>query len=134
MKNILKYIGIWIILILFFIMFLILGCTFPSSSIKRNVFKSAEILLREGNFYTLLNHYEVDNFTDSIMINQAYSVNNKKIIYSALAGIRNYNPKTNKEIVKDNELLNENVKSFYNDQTKMLYKLSKDEKDVTIRN
>ena len=92
MKKILKYILTFLILFLMFNILLFAGSTFPSSIIKDNVKESSKTLSQEGNYYIISKYFgnENDNYTDSIMINEAYSIDNTNPIYSYLAVRKNY--------------------------------------------
>ena len=71
---------------------LLLGSLFPSSLIEKNVKESSEILLREGNYYQISKFFgtENDNYTDAIMINEAYSIDNSNPFYSYMSARKNY--------------------------------------------
>lgn len=92
MKKIFKYILTFLILFLMFNILLFAGSTFPSSIIKDNVKESSKTLSQEGNYYIISKYFgnENDNYTDSIMINEAYSIDNTNPIYSYLAVRKNY--------------------------------------------
>ena len=92
MKKIFKYILTFLILFLMFNILLFAGSTFPSSIIKDNVKESSKTLSHEGNYYIISKYFgnENDNYTDSIMINEAYSIDNTNPIYSYLAVRKNY--------------------------------------------
>ena len=107
MKNKLKkYIIAFIILILFFVTALTLVSTFPSAWIEKNVKESSETLIKEGNkkVYLSLSHFqylEFDNYTDALMINTAYSIDNKTPLYSIFVAKKNYIPGVTKNVIKD---------------------------------
>ena len=49
LKNIIKYIGIYLLFIIFFVISLVVVSSFNKEAISENVKKSAEVLLSEGN-------------------------------------------------------------------------------------
>ena len=99
-----KYISAYIILLIVFIISLISVCLMPSKSMKENVSESADLLYNEGNraffnlSYTLL---VLDNYTDALMINTAYSIDNTTPLYSALIARKNYIPGKTKKVYTD---------------------------------
>lgn len=100
-----KYILCFVILIILFNFLLLLACSFPSSWIEKNVLESSEILLEQGNYYTILpiKNVIINNYTDSIMINTAYSIDNKKPITSYMSARKNYKDGLTKEIIPDTQ-------------------------------
>ena len=88
----LKFILIYIGILLFFVLFMVLGCLFPSKLIDKNVRESSKILIDEGldHDYDTFFFARVDNYTDVLMINEAYSVDNTNPLYSALSVRKNY--------------------------------------------
>lgn len=103
MKKIFKYIIIFIILIISFNLLLFLSSLFPSSIIEENVKESAEILYEEGNLYDFGKDFYItnNNYTDALMINEAYSIDNKNPIYSYMAVRKNYKEGQTKEELED---------------------------------
>lgn len=92
MKKLLKYVTTFIILIICFNLLLLLGSLFPSSWIEENVKESSEILLLEGNLPYFTSYLSItnNNFTDSIMINESYSIDNTNPIFSYMAVRKNF--------------------------------------------
>lgn len=106
MKNILKYVGVFITIILIFVILLIGTSLFPSEYIKGNVKSSAEILVQEGNRKIVyvpqkLSSMQFDNYSDALMINTAYSIDNSTPLYSSFVARKNYIPDTNETIYED---------------------------------
>lgn len=106
MKNILKYVGVFITIILIFVILLIVTSLFPSEYIKENVKSSAEILVQEGNRKIVyvpqkLSSMQFDNYSDALMINTAYSIDNSTPLYSSFVARKNYIPDTNETIYED---------------------------------
>lgn len=92
MKKILKYIIIFIGLIVIFNVLLLLSSLFPSALIEKNVRESAKILKEQGNYY-LISIFSDDinnNYTDVLMINEAYSINSKNPIFSYMSVRKNF--------------------------------------------
>lgn len=92
MKKIVKYILAFLILFMTFNILLLVGSLFPSSLIGANVRESSKILRDEGNYYKILKYFETenDNYTDAIMINEAYSIDNTNPLYSYMAVRKNF--------------------------------------------
>lgn len=92
MKKLVKYILAFLILFITFNILLLIGSLFPSGLIEKNVRESSEILKNEGNYYQISKYFrtENDNYTDAIMINEAYSIDNTNPLYSYMAVRKNY--------------------------------------------
>lgn len=102
-KKIVKYIITFIILLIIFNLLLSLSSLFPSSLIEKNVKESSITLMKEGNLYQFfgwLNIYN-DNYTDSIMINTAYSIDYNDPVYSYMSGRKNFKNEITKTSLKD---------------------------------
>lgn len=105
-NKIKKYAVTFLILIIFFILSLTLVSIFPSSWIEDNVRKSSETLVKEGNkkiYFSLshLQYLEFDNYSDALMINTAYSIDNKTPLYSIFVARKNYIPGVTKTVIED---------------------------------
>ena len=106
MKQALKIIITYFVLILSFIVLLTVSCIFPSKYIKENVEQSSKSLSQEGNRLrtkiigrdTIM---EFDNYTDALMINTAYSIDNKTPLYSSFVARKNYIPEITEKIYED---------------------------------
>lgn len=98
-----KYIIAFIGLILTFNLLLFLSSLFPSNLLEKNVKESAKTLLIEGNKYQIIKTLDVynDNYTDSIMINTAYSIDNTNPIYSYMSGRKNFNNQITRNSLED---------------------------------
>lgn len=103
LKKVTKYIMAFIILLIVFNFVLYITSLFPSSIIEKNVASSAKILLREGNSYELSKFLSIrnNNYTDAIIINEAYSIDNTNPIYSYMTMRKNYNPEITKKTLPD---------------------------------
>lgn len=101
----LKYMIIYVALIAIFIISLTLVSLIPSSSMKENVRISSEILNGQTNKWKIQNRYLIptvyDNYTDALMVNTAYSIYNKKPLYSAMMAMKNYIPGKTETITRD---------------------------------
>lgn len=99
-KRILKGILIFIILISIFILLLTLVSMIPSKLIRKNVENSLETLKKEGNFPKIKYgiNYKLDNYTDALMLNTAYSIDSKEPLKSALLARRNYQEHRKEEL------------------------------------
>lgn len=106
MKNVLKYIAIYIVTITCFVGLLVLTALIPREKLKDNVKQSSKLLLQEGNkknVYIPYRGYEIqfDNYSDSLMINTAYSINPSTPLYSVFVARKNYIPNVTTEVYED---------------------------------
>lgn len=104
-KKILKYISTFIILLLIFNLLLFAGSLYPSKIIEKNVKKSSQILTEEGNLYEFFEWSDVvnNNYTDALMINEAYSIDNTNPLYSYMAVRKNFNKEITKKHLADTQ-------------------------------
>lgn len=100
-KCIFKYIVVFIVLILILNILMGMVSIIPSKVIKNNVEESAEILINEDNFYRIFDGFNVinNNYTDALIINEAYSIDSKNPIYSYMTMRKNYNSEITKNII-----------------------------------
>ncbi|MCI8309030.1 MAG: hypothetical protein HFJ45_02220 [Clostridia bacterium] len=106
MKKVGKFIAVFFILLGVFVTLLIVTSIFPSKWIEKNVKESANILIKEGNRKNIFSissfqYQEFDNYSDALMINTAYSIDNKTPLYSALTAKKDYIPGVTKTINED---------------------------------
>ena len=104
MRNILKYIVIFVSIIISFIILLVIMACIPRSKIYKNVKETKDVLCEEGNRYNkrlMTKDITFDNYTDAIMVNNAYSMDAENPLYSALVIRRNYTPGVTKYVIKD---------------------------------
>ncbi|HLL61051.1 MAG TPA: hypothetical protein VK338_05005 [Candidatus Nitrosocosmicus sp.] len=90
-KLILQFGIVYLILVAIFFCTLVLTSLLPSSWLHSNISKSISTLKKEGiyaNYGLPSRQVLLDNFTDSLMLNTAYSVESKDPIKSALLNIR----------------------------------------------
>lgn len=130
-KYTLKYLLAFIIIICTYMILMTLSSLIPSLALKENVIKSSETLLENGEKIEIDILYKKETmftFTDALMINTAYSVDNKTPIKSFMLARKNYIPgQTKIEYVDSQYNLGANEK--YKDkngnlfQTKELYAL-----------
>lgn len=85
MKPFLKFTITFIILILGFNLILLISSSFPSSYIENNVRDSSKILKNEGKLPLICDISYNDNYTDAIMINTCYSIDNNAPFFSYLS-------------------------------------------------
>lgn len=127
-KRTLKYISIYSVMIIFFIFILYAVSTIPNKKLEKNVIKSAEELRKEGTALIIQNFeneaYQ-DNYTDALMINTVYSIDEKEPIESIILARRSYNKnktfsqwtrqnlKENEDPTEDLELTVENKNEKY---------------------
>lgn len=120
-KSILKYPFIFIIVIIIFILTLLLSSLFPRDWIQENTYESAEILEEEGNPFEIIG-IRLDNYTDALMINTAYSINPSEPFESIMLDRKNYLPDKNQIIYSDKNLELACSKEADNDIMKELMK------------
>lgn len=103
MRKILKYIIIFIGLIIIFNVLLLNSSLFPSILIENNVRESAKILKEQGNYYRISNFFETinNNYTDVLMINEAYSINSKNPVFSYMSARKNFKAEVTKHQLTD---------------------------------
>ena len=103
MRKILKYIIIFIGLIIIFNVLLLNSSLFPSILIENNVRESAKILKEQGNYYRISNFFETinNNYTDVLMINEAYSINSKNPVFSYMSARKNFKAEVTKHQLRD---------------------------------
>ena len=115
-KKVFKYIFSFIIVILVFNIGLFLVCSFNSKLIKSNVKESSKVLSKQGLFYNLPFLPVVNNnYTDSIIINESYSVDYKAPFTSYMKARRDYE---RGKIIKELEENNGEVTSITYNKTK----------------
>lgn len=105
MKNIIKYCFTFILLIICFNLLLYFNSLYPSNMIEEKVKESAKILRVEGNKPKFKGTKKIvnNNFTDAIMINNCYSINNKEPFYSYMVVRKNYKEGLTKNILPDTQ-------------------------------
>lgn len=103
-----NYILIFIGLIILFILLLTLTSIFPSKKIFENVRESAITFSNEGNrkeiqvpYKINITEFELDNFTDALMLNTAYSIDSATPLYSSLIARKNYIPNVTTCVYED---------------------------------
>lgn len=105
MKEILKYVICFIILIAVYFSLLTITSLIPSGMLKENVSKSADYFLEHGGEKEVVDvrYKEVHlfHFTNALMINNAYSIDSKKPIESWITARKNYIPGVTKTIYTD---------------------------------
>ncbi len=93
MKNVLKYIAAFIIIIILFCILLTVTSLIPKEALTKTVKESAIIFNEQTNnyFINICNRpTKFDNWTDSLMINTAYSIDNSTPFYSSMMARKNY--------------------------------------------
>lgn len=120
--NIIKYIFIYVVSIIIFVLLLTLVSSFSSEKIYNNVKKSSEVLLNEGNRKIIYIPYrntkmQFDNYTDALMINTAYSIDCSQPMNSAFLARKNYIPNVTTEIYEDSagELKSSSKYKYHNE-------------------
>ncbi len=90
-KNIGKLVISYFVLMMIFLIALTLSCLIPSTLLKHNIGKTLTILKNEGTYPSFglpWRQIVLDNFTDTLMLNTAYSVNSDDPVKSALINLR----------------------------------------------
>ena len=106
MKNVLKYVLVWIIFILALNLYMFLGSLIPKNIVLNNIKESATILNEQGNSKYVL-WVNIDNFTDAIIINQEYSIDSNAPLYSYMSARRNYDLDKTTKTITDSEYTEE---------------------------
>lgn len=131
-KQLSLYICIFFILIGIYMVLLTLTSMIPSSLLKKHVIQSSEILEEEGEKVLIDLKYKEETlftFTDALMINTAYSIDNSHPIESFMLARKNYIPGQTKQVYGDSQYnLGANEKYINKEngdlyQTKELYGL-----------
>lgn len=102
-KKLLKYTGVFVLLITIYILSLTLVSMIPTENIKENVKESSEILVSQTNRYMIRirnSNIMFDNYTDALMVNNAYSIDTSTPFYSAMMARKNYIPGTTEVVYK----------------------------------
>lgn len=95
MEKFLKYVIIFIILIVIYLASLMLTSLIPRELIEKQVKESAETLVEEGNHHIIdfkIKTILLDNYTTALMINNAYSMDSNAPLASSLLVRKNFLP------------------------------------------
>ena len=106
MKILFKLISNYLVLIIFFILLLFLAHIIPEKYLSNNVKKSAITIQNEGLYPKFFNLklYQLDNYTDALMLNLAVSVDSKNPLEAGM--INNYYNSGNFwDLAKDTEMI-----------------------------
>ncbi len=99
MKVFLKYFKVFVLLIGIYVVFSVLSCFIPNKIIHKNIERSVVKLEREGDYPFVVNsqkEYRLDNFTDAMIINQIYSIDNSHPFTSFIFVKHQITPKMSK--------------------------------------
>ena len=90
--TILKYVCIFTALIIVFNILLYLVCSFSSNKLEKNARQSYDILREQGMFYVLSDMFYIinNNCTDTVIVNESYSVDKKTPYTSYMKARKNY--------------------------------------------
>ena len=119
--NILKFIGLYIGLMIVFFLALLLVSFIPKGSIEKNSVISSRQLLNETEkvyYQSFDRQMQTDNSSDAIMLNIVYSMDDDNKLESIMKCKRNYVPGVTTEVVEDvkgNLLHNSSVFSMVNE-------------------
>jgi len=118
--NIVKFILVFIFLIAMYMFTLFFASSFPSAWIKDNIEESADLLVNRGEGYNIDVGYKtvpIFEYTNSLMLNHAYSIDYVHPVQSMILVRKNFVPGMT-EIVHENT--SEDLKSakrYYNEYT-----------------
>ena len=87
MKDILRYIKVFSIIVVSFFVFSVLSCLIPYKSVQKNIEKSLPEILGEGDYPKVIlkgYNYIQDNFTDALILNIIVSSDSKKPVWNAM--------------------------------------------------
>lgn len=132
LKSFVMYLLIFIILISAYMILLFISSLIPSTLMEDNVRKSSETLVKEGEksgFDLKYKKEYIFTFTDALMINTAYSIDNTRPIESFILARKNFIPNQTKYFYGDSQYnlganpkyINESNGDLY--QTQELYAL-----------
>ncbi|MBR6252437.1 MAG: hypothetical protein IKR04_01130 [Clostridia bacterium] len=107
MKKVLKYILTLVIAFLVGNLLLFLVCLIPRNAVEDNCIESASVLIERGPNFRFLGFFPCDNYTETEIINEAYSVDSTSPMYSYLTMRRCFDPQ-----ITENEMENPNGKGI----------------------
>lgn len=87
MKDVTKFIKVFVLLIASYFVFAVLSCLLPDKTIKAHIAQSAPGLAEEGSYPNAIitwNQCQMDNFTDALIMNQIYNIDRKHPVRSAM--------------------------------------------------
>lgn len=90
-----RFVIAFLVLLFVFFTLAVLVCAIPFSSLKNNVGESLKTFKQEGTYPSFglpMRSIVLDNFTDSMMFNTAYSVDSSRPVFSAITNRRFVDP------------------------------------------
>ncbi|MBR6272043.1 MAG: hypothetical protein IKR29_00565, partial [Bacteroidales bacterium] len=87
MKDVTKFIKVFVLLIASYFVFAVLSCLLPDKTIKAHIAQSAPGLAEEGSYPNAIitwDQCQMDNFTDALIMNQIYNIDRKHPVRSAM--------------------------------------------------
>ena len=112
--KILKNIATFLLLIIIYNLLLYSICLFPSELVYDNCLKSAKQMQAEGGFTnTITPLTNFDNYTDILIINESYSIDNTDPLESYLKVRKNYNKEYTKVVLPDK---NGELRAYFDDK------------------
>ncbi len=113
LKHFSKYLYTYLLLFSLFVASLLLISIIPSTYLKKNIGSSVEVLKYEGVYPSVgipWRKITLDNYTDAIMLNTAYSINSAEAFKSSLINKRYYDGSNGKNQLDNlEEIYNKNV-------------------------
>lgn len=85
MKIVLRFICVYIFCLLILTGLLVFVTSIPQEYIAENTYKSANVFNKEGQYPRIIHSlWKLDNFTDELMLNQAYTPDSSNPFYEAI--------------------------------------------------
>ncbi len=98
----LRYVVIFFIMILIFLLFLFLASLINRNDIYNNIKTSSEILCEEHqNSLRKVANIKTDNYTEALMLNIIYSMDSRDIMGSMLLGRKNFSYGSDQKRIED---------------------------------
>lgn len=102
LRRVLKYLLIFVFLIIVYNLLLLLVVQLPkSNNLYKNCLNSATTLANEGGFFSPVLLETIDNHSDALIINESFSIDNENPIVSYLLVRRSYDKEQTKYFVSN---------------------------------
>lgn len=117
--TLIKYILTFIIVMLGLNILMLLSSLIPSALLETHVKESASIIMDQKDFWIVTKNDAIDNCTDALMLNEAYSIDNSDPIYSYMSARKNYKKgvtiKTHDDFIGELHTVNTGIAENYGD-------------------
>lgn len=99
-KRISKIILLFLIMIIFLTVLLVIVNLIPRKYIEKNVVESIPVFIKEGYYPQIkyAHNYLLDNYTDALMLDTAYSIDSSEPLKSTILMRRNYRSEQNLQL------------------------------------